>query len=81
MELRERIARAVSPHLYYEFAEWDVADPLTRKEALAVADDVIETLGLTREEEWVEPRPGSTTKFAPYTAERYATLWGRADDA
>lgn len=71
MELRKRVAQAVAPHLYPMDMDWE--------EALVIAGDVIETLGLTREEERVEPRPGSTTKFAPYTAERYVTLWGRRD--
>lgn len=77
MELRERIARAVSPYLCFEFAEWDVADPLARKEALAVADDVIDALRLTREEERAEPRPELTPIFVPHTVERYVTPWER----
>lgn len=76
MELRERIARAVVPYMRYE-DEWEEADSPDRQRALEIADDVIETLGLTREEEWVEPRPGSTTKFVPYTAERCVTPWER----
>lgn len=68
MELRERIANVAATH---SPEYWDWIDALT------IADDVIETLGLTREEERVEPRPGSTTKFAPYTVERYATPWER----
>lgn len=77
MELRERIARAIIPHLYYMFSEWEESDDENRETALEIADDVIETLGLTREEERAEPRPGSTTKFAPHTVERYVTPWER----
>ena len=76
MELRERIARAVVPHMHYE-DEWEEAESPDRQRALEIADDVIETLGLTREEERVEPRAGSTTKFAPHTVERYVTPWER----
>lgn len=77
MELRERIARAVVPHMHYEDAGWEESEQSDKLAALAVADDVIDALRLTREEERAEPRPGSTTKFAPHTVERYVTPWER----
>lgn len=77
MELRERIARAVVPHMHYA-DEWEEADSPDRQRALEIADDVIETLGLTREVELVEPRATSWTRFVPYMAERYVTLWERS---
>lgn len=78
MELRERIARAIVPHMYYEDAGWEESEQSDKLAALAVADDVIDALRLIREEERVEPRPGSTTKFAPHTVERYVTRWERS---
>lgn len=76
MELRERIAQTVLPISRSAYADFAEADDDDRATALEIADAVIDALGLTREEERVEPRPGSTTKFAPYMAERYVTLWG-----
>jgi len=59
MELRERIARAVSQYLCFEFAEWDVADPLARKEALALAVKCLTNRGRGRR---LDPmRSGLTT--------------------
>lgn len=77
MELRERIARAIIPRMYHGYEGWDAAELSEQAVFLEVADDVIETLGLTREEGRVEPRPGSTTKFAPHTVERHVTRWER----
>lgn len=68
MELRERIANVVATYSP-ECWDWD--------DALTIAGDVIAELGLTREEERVEPRPGSWTKFAPHTVERHVTPWER----
>lgn len=76
-ELRERIARAVLPISRSAYADFAEADDDDRATALEIADAVIETLGLTREEERIKPRPGSTTKFAPHTVERYVTRWER----
>ena len=66
MELRERLAEALR-------RETDNGGSRTEDYAQAVIDE----LGLAREEERVEPRPGSTTKFAPHTVERYVTTWER----
>lgn len=55
MELRERIARAVVPHLYYMFSEWEESDDENRETALEIADDV------TADRLWVDhitPRLG-----------------------
>ena len=68
MELRERIANVVARYSP-EYWDWDVA--------LTIADDAISELALTREEERVEPRASSLTKFAPHTVERYVTPWER----
>lgn len=81
MELRERIAREVLPISRSAYADFAEADDDDRATALEIADAVIDALRLTREEEWVEPRPGSTTKFAPHTVERYVTPWGRPKPA
>ena len=66
MELRERIAEALR-------RETDNGGSRTEDYAQAVIDE----LGLTREEERVEPRAVSTTKFAPHTVERHVTPWER----
>lgn len=81
MEMRDRLARAVIPHLSYARESWDESDDYSRNWAHEIADEVIETLGLTREEVRVEPRAGSTTMFVPRTVERYVTPWERVDDA
>lgn len=77
MELRERIARTVLPISRSAYSDLAEADDDDRATALEIADAVIDALRLTREEERVEPRAGSTTKFAPHTVERYVTPWER----
>ena len=77
MDLRERIARTVLPISRSAYADFADADDDDRATALEIADDVVETLCLTREEERVEPRAGSLTKFVPHTVERYVTPWER----
>lgn len=77
MELRDRIARTVIPHLYHMFSEWEDSDDVSRREALEIADDVIDSLSLSREVEAVAPRENSWTKFEPHEVERFVTPWER----
>lgn len=77
MEMRDRLARVVIPHLSYARESWDESDDYSRNWAHEIADEVIETLGLAREEERVEPRPELTPMFVPHTVERHVTPWER----
>lgn len=45
-KLRDRIAAQITPHLYFNYSQWDDANETDREEAREIADNIITDLGL-----------------------------------